>query len=431
MLLLQFRKWFLKVFRSLIRSFTLTHCIFNSRYPESVRQNFRTSSHCLENAPVVSGHQNRTIYRVGQFFVKRYQRLTFFGLLKGFPATPIAHEWQNLKQAESLGLQPVLWIATGIDTDHRPFLTSLALDSSVPVNEFIQHAHPDSLLVIAGRLGRLLGKMICTQFIHGDLTAKHVLVHRLTHQINILDWQRVYRSVLIHNMLARLLASLCIKSRHRQCINTFFTVFCHYAGISYSQRQVLRKEIIHTYRRYRNHPSSIEQRHLISTPDQRLMHVRDGMQSIRLTHLSLVRNQFCVPLLDDQYIKEYPKFSDCLAKSTDSSWSNLQLSYGGSFLTKPRNFTIPGRCFRLERLNIPTRFIIFFGCTNRFFSRRWFVVSLDPAPLEPVTIFNPRLCDLINALDDVGYRLDSIDVLQHALVSQQYIVYAVERLRRL
>jgi hypothetical protein len=370
--------------------------------------------------PVVSGHLNRTIIYSHPFYIKIYQSMPLYQRLLGFACTEVYREWQHLKCAQSLGLFPPEWVAVGVDSLGRPFLITLAISQAVPINQYLLTDSPGFCDGLAIRLGRIIGRMIHNRFIHCDLTAKHILVNPCTRRISILDWQRVSCQASVPVVIAKLLASLMIKVQTRTLLRTAFRELCLVCGYARSQRKQLLKDILQAYRKYRQQPALLEQHPSPHRLDQRLIQYQRGAQSIRATHAPFVAPISTLDGPSNLTVQpELNKGHMILARSV------------GCRLFNPHGYLrIAGRCFRLERCGVPTRFIIHFGVVGSRLLGRWFAVSFDPPGLQSVKIFTPDLCELITQLSQFGYQPTSIENFRFNPATSRLIVYEVERLRR-
>jgi hypothetical protein len=369
---------------------------------------------------VVSGHLNRTIIYSHPFYIKIYRRMPLYQRLFGLALTAVYREWQHLKHAQSLRLFPPEWVAVGVDSLGRPFLITLAISQPVPINQYLLTNSPGFCDGLATRLGRIIGRMIQTRFIHCDLTAKHILVDPYTHRISMLDWQRVSSRASVPLLIAKLLASLMIKTHSRTLVHIAFRELCFVCGYTRSQRKQLFKDILQAYRKYRQQPALLEQHPTPHRLDQRLIQHEQGTQSVRATHAP-----FVVPI---STVDDLPNLTVSLGRN--KGYMILARSVGYRLFNPHGYLQIAGRCFRLERCGIPTRFIIHFGVVGSRLLGRWFAVSFDPPGLQSVKIFTPDLCALITKLSRFGYQPLSIDNFRFDPATSRLIVYEVERLCR-
>jgi hypothetical protein len=156
-------------------------------------------------AVIVSGHPDRNVSRVTlgagpgavSAFLKREHRVRFpqriLNFFSGFgPVSLSQREADTLFRLRRAGKDCPEWIAVGADGRGRAFLLVEEIPGCVDLRRFLADwtASAPERRRFAKRLGETLARLHDSGFAHGDLYAKHILVHADRHALHFLDWQR-------------------------------------------------------------------------------------------------------------------------------------------------------------------------------------------------------------------------------------------------
>lgn len=183
----------------------------NPRYRDFLARHGLDDVDRLQSLPatVVCGHPNRHVLTgtLGPetenlpIYIKRQHRLGWGERLgnawAGFGWVSLARrEARMLEHLHGAGVAAPEWIAAGEDDQGGAFLILKAIPECRDLPDFLrgpvgQRATPRRRL--AGLLGQALAHVHDAGFAHGDLYAKHVLVHATGTAIHFLDWQRARR----------------------------------------------------------------------------------------------------------------------------------------------------------------------------------------------------------------------------------------------
>lgn len=162
-------------------------------------------------AVIVSGHPGRQVARLilgeGEdarvVYLKREMQIRWTTRLGNFLAgsgwvSRCVREATVLEALERDDLPGPRWLATGEDAQGRAFLLVEEVPGAVPLASVLgQMTDAQARRCLAARLGATLARLHKAGFFHRDLYAKHVLVHPITQDIVLLDWQRAWRGAWI------------------------------------------------------------------------------------------------------------------------------------------------------------------------------------------------------------------------------------------
>lgn len=150
---------------------------------------------------IVGGHIDRHVVEASiggrTVFLKREHRVPWMERLRnardgyGF-CSKSSRECQSLDELQALGLPVPEWLACGSDGRGRAFLLLDGCEDFEPLENF-RHADAAFKKKLAVELGRVVGVFHAAGYSTPDLQGKHVLVHRDSGELRILDWQRAGR----------------------------------------------------------------------------------------------------------------------------------------------------------------------------------------------------------------------------------------------
>src|SRR5262245_15099386 len=176
--------------------------------PALVERGFTDSRALLDlSGEIVSGHPDRHVVRVvlgtgGDrlfAYLKREHRVSirdrFANACAGFGfVSKSVREPRTLQQLGAAGILVPRVLAYG-ECDGRAFLLVRALRGYRDLRELLRAGEMPlwQRRILARRLGRLLARVHAAGFDMPDLLCKHVMVHRRTLRLSLLDWSRTSR----------------------------------------------------------------------------------------------------------------------------------------------------------------------------------------------------------------------------------------------
>ncbi|MFL5340453.1 MAG: lipopolysaccharide kinase InaA family protein [Gemmataceae bacterium] len=151
---------------------------------------------------IVSGHPDRHVMRVQlggtRAYLKREHRVPLADRLTnwwaGFGMVSVSfREAAMLERLREQNVPAAAWLAAGEDAQGRAFLLLAEAAGAIDLRQHLLRLAPQQRRErrrLAHRLGGLIAQIHNQRIEYPDLYAKHILIHPVTGELTLLDWQR-------------------------------------------------------------------------------------------------------------------------------------------------------------------------------------------------------------------------------------------------